>query len=167
MPAAEVVELGHDVTLFEAVHLRDDQRRPPGARVGDFPVDHLEQPRPHVDRGDEQLAVILLDRPPGQMMKQFDDVAGVLRVAGEQPHVRVQPRGLRVVVAGPDVGVAADAVRFLAHDQRRLRVRLEPDQAVDDVNARLLQRPRELNVALLVEPRRELDETDHLRRRRR
>ena len=47
---------------------------------------------------------------------------------------------LRVVVAGADVAVAADAVGLVAHDERGLGVHLEPDEAVDDVDARLLQR---------------------------
>ena len=45
-----------------------------------------------------------------------------------------------VVVAGADVDVAAQADALAAHDERDLGVGLEPDEAVDDVGARLLER---------------------------
>ena len=84
-------------------------------------------------------------------------------IDGEQAEVLVQPRGLRVVVAGADVGVAAQAaVGLLADDQRELAVRLEADHAVDDVAAGLLERAGPLDVGLLVEARVDLDDDEHL-----
>ena len=61
-------------------------------------------------------------------------------VAGEEPEVRVEARGLRVVVAGADVDVVAHAVALAADDEQRLGVRLHAREAVDDVHAGLLQR---------------------------
>ena len=83
-------------------------------------------------------------------------------VAGEEPDVRVEPRGLRVVVAGPDVEVVAHAVALAPHDEHALRVRLQRRVAVDDVDARLLERARPLDVRLLVEARLQLHEADRL-----
>ena len=59
-------------------------------------------------------------------------------VAGQQPEVLVQAGGRGVVVAGADVGVAAQAVGLVTHDERALGVGLQPDDAVDDVDAGLL-----------------------------
>ena len=58
--------------------------------------------------------------------------------------------------------VAADGGALLAHDEGDLRVRLEPDDAVGDVDARLLECARPDDVRLLVEARLELDERDDL-----
>ena len=69
---------------------------------------------------------------------------------------------LRVVVAGPDVDVVAHAVALAAHDQDALGVGLQRRVAVDDVDARLLQRPRPADVRALVEARLELDQADRL-----
>ncbi len=69
---------------------------------------------------------------------------------------------MRVVVAGADVAVAADAVGLLAHDEQDLGVRLQPDEAVHDVHARLFEDAGPVDVRLLVEARLELDERDHL-----
>ena len=49
------------------------------------------------------------------------------------------PRRLRVVVAGPDVDVVADAVALAADDEHALDVGLQRGDAVDDVDARLLE----------------------------
>ncbi len=69
---------------------------------------------------------------------------------------------MRVVVAGADVGVAADALGLVAHDHRQLAVGLQPDQPVDDVAARLLQLAGPADVGLLVEPGLDLDDHQHL-----
>ena len=72
------------------------------------------------------------------------------------------PGGRRVVVAGAEVDVAADAVVLAADDQRGLAVGLEADDAVDDVDARLLEHAGLDDVVLLVEPGLELDQGGHL-----
>jgi len=67
-----------------------------------------------------------------------------------------------VVVAGADVGVAAQGVALLADHQRQLAVGLQPDQAVDHMAAGLLQLAGPLDVGLLVEARLDLDQDQHL-----
>src|SRR6185369_2261727 len=67
-----------------------------------------------------------------------------------------------VVVAGADVRVPADAGLLLPDDQAELAVRLEPDQAVDDVAAGLLELAGPLDVRALVEAGLDLDEDEHL-----
>ena len=56
-----------------------------------------------------------------------------------------------MVVAGADVGIAAQTARFLPHNQRSLGVRLEPRYAESDVGADALQFGRPVQVALFVE----------------
>ena len=82
--------------------------------------------------------------------------------AREQAEVLVDRARLRVVVARADVAVAADRAALVADDEQDLGVRLQADEAVDDVDAGLLQRLRPLDVRLLVEARLQLDERDDL-----
>ena len=76
------------------------------------------------------------------------------------PEVLIQACGLRVVVAGAEVAVATQPAALLADHERGLAVRLQPDEAVDDVAAGALQRARPLDVGALVEAGLDLDE-DH------
>ena len=69
---------------------------------------------------------------------------------------------LRVVVAGADVEVAAEPRALAADDERDLRVRLEPDEAVHDVRAGLLEAAGPDDVVLLVEAGLDLDQDDDL-----
>ncbi len=151
-----------DAAVLQLVQLGDDSGGPPGPEVGDLPVDQREEPVAHGNRGDQQLGVIALERPAGQVVEQVGHVVGQRRVAGEQAEVGVEPGRLHVVVAGADVGVTAQPVVVLAHHQRRLAVGLESDHPVDDVDAGLLQRFRQVQVRLLVEAGGQLDQAGRL-----
>src|SRR2546427_8674764 len=70
-------------------------------------------------------------------------------------------RRRRVGVPGADVHVAPDRVALASHDQRRLGVRLELDQAVHHADAPLLELFGPLDVALLVEPGLQLDKDEY------
>ena len=58
--------------------------------------------------------------------------------------------------------IAAQPGALAADDEQRLAVRLEPDQAVDDVRAGLLELAGPVDVRLLVEAGLDLDEDDDL-----
>ena len=135
---------------------------PARLRVRHLPLDALDQAEPDAVRGDQQRAVLRLPGVAGQHVEQVGEVGADLRVGGEQADVLVQARGLVVVVAGADVGVALELATLLPHDQCGLAVRLQPDQAVDDVAAGALQRSGPLDVGLLVEPGLDLDQDDDL-----
>ena len=98
----------------------------------------------------------------GQVVEQLGQVGADRVVAGEQAEVAVDPRRPGVVVAGADVGVAAQAGEVPAHHQDHLRVRLQADHAVHDVDAGLLQPARPLDVGGLVEAGLDLDHHRHL-----
>ena len=93
----------------------------------------------------------------GQVIEQLDQIAADPVVAGQQAEVAVNARRAGVVVAGADVGIAAQAVEIAAHHQDHLGVRLEPDHAVHDVDAGALQPVGPLDVGRLVEARLDLD----------
>ena len=87
-------------------------------------------PRAEAVRRDEQPAERALARQAGQDVEQVGDVGADLGPDRQQAEVHVQAGGLGVVVAGPDVDVQPQAGSLAAHDERGLRVGLEPDQPV-------------------------------------
>ncbi len=84
------------------------------------------------------------------------------RIAGQQAQIGVDSRGLRVVIAGAHVAVAAQSIGFLADHQAQLAVRLQSDDAVHDVHAGALELARPCDVGVLVETRLDLDQCQHL-----
>src|SRR5690606_32018824 len=83
-------------------------------------------------------------------------------IARQQSEVLIAAGGLRMVVAGADVAVPGQPVGLLADDEGELRMRLEPDYSVDDVDAGSLQFAGPRDVGLLVEPSLDLDDGEHL-----
>ena len=73
-----------------------------------------------------------------------------------------EPCGTWVVVAGAEMAVPADPVDLAAHDQRSLRVGLQPEDPVDHVHAGLFERPGPQDVVLLVEASLQLDDRSDL-----
>ena len=134
----------------------------PGRRGRAGGPDPLDQPRAQAERRDEELREPRGPAEPGQVVEERRDVLRDLRVGGEEAQVLVGARGHRVVVPRADVDVTAKAVTLAADDERHLRVHLQIGEAVDDVHARLLERARPLDVAVLVEASLQLDEADAL-----
>src|SRR6186713_876170 len=130
-------------------------------RRGDAPY-LLDEPTAQRERRDEELAELLRTTESRDVVEEVGDVCGDLLIAREDPDVLVEPCSRGVVVARADVRVAPQRVALTPDDERHLRVDLEVGEPVDDVDAGLLQRPRPLDVAQLVEARLELDEADRL-----
>ena len=160
--ARRAVERLDDRDVDDRVELEHDPRRASGRGVADLALDEVEEPRAQAVRRDEQASERPLARQPGQDVEQVRDVRAELRSAGQQAEVDVLPRRLGVVVAGPDVDVAAQPGALAPDDERRLGVRLEPDQPVHDVGAGALELARPDDVGLLVEARLDLDQDDDL-----
>jgi hypothetical protein len=106
-----------------------------------------------VQRRDEQALELLLDGVPRELVEQAREVLADLVVGGEQTQVFVDAARLGVVVARADVAVVRQPALLLADDEGELAVRLEADEAVDDVDAGLLELARPRDVRLLVEAR--------------
>ena len=130
--------------------------------VGDLALYAFDQARPDGVRRDEQAVVLGVHRVPGQLIEQVRHILAHLVIHGQKAEVLVQPSGLRVVVAGPQVAVATQTVPVVAHDHRQLAVRLQSDQAVHHMHAGALQLARPLDVRALVEAGFDLHERQHL-----
>ena len=83
-------------------------------------------------------------------------------MAREVAQVGVETGGGRVVVAGSEVNVAADAVVLPADHERCLAVGLEADDAVDHVHAGFLKHPGLVDVVLFIKPSLKLHQSGHL-----
>ena len=148
--------------MRQAVHLDPDPRLL--ARLscsGDHP-DLLDQPFPEGERRHEQLAERAGPPEAGQVVEEVGDVGSDLLVGREEAEVLVAAGGDGVVVAGAEMDIAAQAARLAPHHERRLPVDLESWEAVDDVDAGLLECSRPLDVAAFVAARLDLDEADRL-----
>ena len=156
------VELLDDVGVGEVVDLDPDASGLTRLRCCGNGADVLDQPTPQVERCGEDLPELLRPAEARDEVEQVGDVRGDVRVGREQADVLVDPRSRRVVVAGADVDVALELVTLAPHDERRLRVDLHVREPVDDVDARLLERARPLDVAPLVEARLQLDDAHAL-----
>ena len=93
----------------DRVELEHDPPGSPGRDVPDLALDQVEEAGAQAVRGDQESPEDALARQPGQHVEQVGDVRADLRPAGEQAQVDVEPGGLGVVVARPDVDVAAQA----------------------------------------------------------
>ena len=149
------------VGVDEAVHLqRDAPVRRRGLRAS---ISSSERVRGACVGATSSLRYSALAAVAGEVVEQLGQVGAEIGVGGQQAEVLVERRGLRVVVAGADVAVAADAVGLLAHDERR-------SWRASSGRRRRTRRGRppasstraQLDVGLLVEARLELDERDHL-----
>ena len=97
----------------------------------------------------------------GDEIEDARHVAADHRIGAEERQVGVDLRGDGMIVARADMAVGGEIGAFPAHDQAELGMRLELDEAVDDVHAGAFQISRPANVGGLVEPRLELDDRRH------
>ncbi len=101
-------------------------------------------------------------RVAGQQVEQCRSVSRDILVGREQAEICVLQRSRRVVIAGPQVDVAANDIPLLPHDERELAVRLEVEKSEHDVHAGALQLPRPAHVVGLVKARLQLHECRHV-----
>ena len=134
----------------------------PALLQGRLAADLLDHERLQPARRHHQLAPLRQFAVAGQVVEQRRDVLAEVGVAGEEAEVGVDAGRLRVVIAGGQVDVTANAVVLAAHHQGDLAVRLQADEAEDDVHAGLLQLARPDDVAFLVEAGLQLDDGGHL-----
>ena len=79
--------------------------------------------------------------------------ASDLRICREQTEVGINARRGGIVVAGSNVSVTANPVGVAAHEQRKLAVGLQSNQAVKDLHAGIFQIARPADVVSLIEAR--------------
>ena len=93
-----------------------------------------------------------------QIVEDVVNGRGEARVAGEQAQIGIETRRRRIVVAGAEMSVAANpTVGFTPRDERQLAVRFQPDDAVKNLHAGILQIARRTNIRCFVDASLQLD----------
>ena len=88
--------------------------------------------------------------------------ARYLGIGGEQAKVGIHAGGAGVVVAGADVRVTArDSIGIAPHEQRQFAMRLQANQSVEDLYARIFQIARPADVVGFIEAGFEFDHRSH------
>ncbi len=148
-----VVQRVDDRLVHEGVHFRADLTRILRGRFLDLAADQAQESRAHAERRHR-------DHPPRQRLRVAGDdveergqIATEVLIGGEKAQIGVLEDRPLVVVPRTQVGVPLDPSGAAPHDQERLRVRLEPREAVQHLHARVLQPLPRTRVSLLVEPR--------------
>src|ERR1700730_7538329 len=153
------VERLDDFGVDEAVDLEDDAAT---ARPGCLPLDHADDVRAQAHGGHQQPAESTLTAVASQEVEQLGHVCTELGIRRQQADVLIDLRGLGIVVAGADVYITADAVGLSPNDERDFGMRLEPADAIDDVDAHLLELLGPGDVRLFVTARLQFDERHDL-----
>jgi hypothetical protein len=143
-----VVQRADDPRLDQRVHLgQDPGLLPPPGRLG-LAADELEQALVQPEGSLHEALELACSAEAGELLEDRVHVLADRRIAAHQAEVGVLPGGLRVVVSRPQVDVAPEPAVFAPDDQERLRMGLEPHDAVDDPRAGLLQPGGEVDVPL-------------------
>ena len=135
-------------------------------------IDHRNRPTQVIHRRDDEAIPLhhirfdqLLhsrDAESGEEIHQLGGVGGEFGIAREEIDVGVLPRRDGVVVAGGKMKIAAQVVAFTANDQTDFAMRLDSDEAVDNLHACLFQMARPRDVFSLVESGLQFDDRRHL-----
>src|SRR5690242_7233175 len=128
-----------DLCIDDGIHLCDDARALSLDSVTSFAVEQREETPPHVRRRDDQLSIQPLARETRKRVEQIAQVGAQRRTAREQSDVRVDTRSLRIVVAGADMRVPANAVAFLPHHESCFCVSLQSRESIRDVHTEVLE----------------------------
>ena len=88
-------------------------------------------------------------------------IAANCRIGGEERQVGINPRRLRMIIAGADMAVGGDLGSFSPDHQTDLGVRLQLDEAVDDMHTGLFHVTGEVDVGGFIEAGFELDDRRH------
>ena len=148
------IQLLHHVLVQQRIHLHDDPRRLARPCVVGLARNQVGHPLGQIHRGHQQRVVVRLLGVRGQKVEDVVHRHRHLRIGRQQTQIGIERRRRRVVVARPQVRIAADgAVGFLARNQRQLAVRLQSHQSVEDLHPRIFQLARPLDVGGLVEAR--------------
>ena len=158
---ARFVQLFDQLGVDQAVELQPDAGRLPGARVGNLGIDQAVQLRPHGQRRHAELFEVRRLDVAGDVVQHLRGVARQQRLGGEERQVGVDARRRRMIIAGAEVHVGADARPFAPHHHRQFGVRLPLDEAVNHLDTGALQLRRPHQVLLLVEARLQLDDRGH------
>ncbi len=119
-----------------------------------FPIDQSDALLRQIERRDQQRIITGILRIRCKKTEDVVHRARNLRIRREQAEIGVDARGRGVVVAGPDMRVAAGhTIRVAPHQKRKFAVCLEADQSVKDLYPGVFEVSGPANIGCFVETR--------------
>ena len=97
----------------------------------------------------------------GEHVEDLGHLRGDRWLRGNQPQIRIEPRGGVIVIAGAQVSVAAQAILIAAHQHGELAMGLQAHDAIDHVDAAVFEALGPLDVGRFVAAGLQLDEHGH------
>src|SRR5262249_38966308 len=155
------VECVDDAGIDHRVELRPDVAGTAGLHMLDLLLDILEQPRFEIDRGERDFFQVLGLGIARYIVEQPRSIPAERRLGGEEGEIGIDLRRHRMIVAGAVMNVAAHICALPPHHHRHLGMRLELDEAENDLRTGALKVARPLDVRFLIETGLELDERRH------
>ena len=148
------VESLDNIFVDQGVDLDDHARRTPFAGMLGLPLNQAHTLLGQIQRRHQQRPVAGVLRVGSQKTENIVNRAGNLRVGREQAEIGIDAGRGRVVVAGAQVSVLpGDAIGIAPHQQRKLAVRLQAHQPVEDLHPGIFQIARPANVRRFIETR--------------
>ena len=119
-----------------------------------LPLDQAHTLLGQIQRRNQQRPVVGVLGVGSQKTENIVNRAGNFRVGREQAEIGVDFGRSRVVVAGAEVRVAAGhAIGIAPHQQRKLAVRLQTHQPMEDLHACIFQIARPADIGRFIEAR--------------
>ena len=155
--ARRAIQRVDDVGIDQRIHFHPDRCRTAGFGVGDLLVDVIDNPLAQSQR--RHCHAFELGRlcVAGHIVEHAGDVAGDDGIGGEKRQIGINACRHRMIIAGADMHVRSQRTALAPNHQRQLRMRLELNEAVDDLHAGALEIARPADIGLFVEARLELD----------
>ena len=134
----------------------------PASGMVAFAFDQSDEALAQIEWRDQQFFHARITGQTGERVEDDRDFLGDFRIRREQTEVGVDARGARMIIAGAEMDVVTEMIGIAAHDEERFAVRLQTDDAVNDMRARFLELARPLNIGRFIETRAQLDERGDL-----
>ncbi len=148
------VERLNNIAIHQGIHFGNDPRRLSRFGVFRFAPDRFHHRFVHGEGCDKEFPCSLKLADAGEQVEKIGRVFAKIRDWHvKRPKIGIKPRGRGIVIARGQVHVAAQTIVIAPHHERDLGVDLVIDDAVNDVDAGLLQTARPEDVVGLVEPR--------------
>ena len=119
----------------------------------DLPVHQSEEPLLQVERRDHQFFQAGIIGQTGERVEDNADFLSHFRVARQETEVRIRASCPRMIIASAEMDVVPQAIAVPPDNEERLAMRLQSDDAINDVGAGFLERARPLNIDRFIETR--------------
>ena len=108
------------------------------------------------------MVEFLRPRITGEQIEKFRQILAESFATGKEAQITLNSRRTDIIVAGRQMTVPANAVRFLPDHQANLAMRFVTHEPVNNMSAHLLKCPGPRDVGFFIEPRLKLHQHRHL-----